>query len=126
MIFTLYGIAMLVAAIGIPAAIIKYVPEFKDDKTKFNQIVSSGVITSLFLGIGFVALFYFASGIFAGIFNMSRLPGLLKILSPVFPFALVGGVLPGMLNGLREMKKYAAATIIQSVLVVIVTGVLIY
>jgi len=47
---TIYGIAMLVAAIGIPAAMIKYVAEFKDDRTKFNQIVSSGIITSLFLG----------------------------------------------------------------------------
>ncbi|CAD6493248.1 MAG: putative flippase AglR [Candidatus Argoarchaeum ethanivorans] len=123
---TIYGIAMLVAAIGIPAAMIKYVAEFKDDRTKFNRIVSSGVITSLFLGIGFVALFYFASGIFAGIFNMPGLPGLLKLLSPVFPFALVGGALLGMLNGLREMKTYAAATIIQSVLMVIITVVLIY
>jgi len=43
---TIYGIAMLVA-IGIPAAMIKYVAEFKDDRTKFNQIVSSGVITFL-------------------------------------------------------------------------------
>jgi len=123
---TIYGIAMLVAAIGIPAAMIKYVAEFKDDRTKFNQIVSSGVITSLFLGIGFVALFYFSSGLFADIFNMPRLSGLLKILSPVFPFALVGGALLGLLNGLREMKKYAAATIIQSVLMVIITVALIY
>jgi len=123
---TLYGIAMLVAAIGIPAAMIKYVAEFKDDRTKFNRIVSSGVITSLFLGIGFVALFYFTSGIFAGIFDMPGLPGLLKMLSPVFPFTLVGGALLGMLNGLREMKTHAAATIIQSVLMVIITVVLIY
>jgi len=123
---TIYGIAMLVAAIGIPAAMIKYVAEFKDDRTKFNQIVSSGVITSLFLGIGFIALFYFSSGLFADIFNMPGLSGLLKILSPVFPFALVGGALLGLLNGLREMKKYAAATIIQSVLMVIITVVLIY
>jgi len=60
-------------------AMIKYVAEFKDDRTKFNRIVSSGVITSLFIGIGFVALFYFASGIFAGIFDMPGLPGLIKI-----------------------------------------------
>ena len=123
---TIYGIAILIAAIGIPAAMIKYVAEFKDDRTKFNQIVSSSVITSLFLGIGFIVLFYFTSGIFAGIFNMPGLPGLLKILSPVFPFALVGGALLGLLNGLREMKKYAAATIIQSVLMVIITVILIY
>ncbi len=123
---TIYGIAMLVAAIGIPAAMIKYVAEFKDDRTKFNQIVSSGIITSLFLGIGFVALFYFSSGLFAEIFNMPGLSGLLKILSPVFPFALVGGALLGLLNGLREMKKYAAATIIQSFLMVVITVALIY
>jgi O-antigen/teichoic acid export membrane protein len=123
---TIYGIAMLIAAIGIPATMIKYVAEFKEDKNKLNQIVSSGVITSLFLGIGFIALFYFTSGLFAGIFNMPGLLGLIKILSPAFPFALVGGALLGMLNGLREMKKYAAATILQSVLMVIVTVVLIY
>ncbi|MBA7620193.1 Stage V sporulation protein B [subsurface metagenome] len=122
----IYGIAMLVAAIGIPGAMIKYLAEFKNDRTKCNQIVSSGVITSLFLGIGFIALFYFTSGIFAAIFNMPGLFGLLKLLSPVFPFALVSGALLGLLNGLREMKKYATATILQSVLMVIVTVALIY
>ncbi|MCL0079969.1 flippase [Dehalococcoidia bacterium] len=123
---TIYGIAMLIAAVGIPAAMIKYTAEFKEDRTKFNQIVSSGVITSLFLGIGFIALFYFSAGIFADIFNMPGLSGLLKLLSPVFPFASVSGALLGLLNGIREMKKYAAATIIHSVLMVIVTVVLIY
>ena len=78
MTLTIYGLAMLVAAIGIPAAMIKYVAEFKEDRIKFNQIVSSGVITSLFLGIGFIALFYFSSGIFAEIFNMPKLSGLIN------------------------------------------------
>ena len=123
---TIYGIAMLFATIGIPAAMVKYVAEFKNDRTKLNQMVSSGIITSLFLGIGFIALFYFTSGIFVGIFNMPGLSGLTKILSPIFPFALVGGALLGLLNGLREMKKYATATIVQSVLMVIITVSLIY
>ena len=78
MTLTIYGLAMLVAAIGIPAAMIKYVAEFKEDRIKFNQIVSSGVITSLFLGIGFIALFYFSSGLFAVIFNMPGLSGLIN------------------------------------------------
>jgi len=123
---TVYGIVMLIAALGIPATIIKYVAEFKDDRDRINQIVSFGVITSLFLGIGFIALFYFTSGIFAGIFNMSELSGLIRILSPVFPFALLGGVLLGLLNGLREMKKYAVAIIVRSILMVVITVVLIY
>lgn len=57
---------------------------------------------------------------------MPELSGLLKIISPVFPFALVSGALLGLLNGLREMKQHAAATILQSVLMVIITVALIY
>ena len=75
---TIYGIALLIAAIGIPATMLKYVADFKDDRTKFNQIASSGVITSLFLGIGFIALFYFSSGLSAKIFNMLGLSGLIE------------------------------------------------
>jgi len=126
MVSTIYGIAMLFAAIGIPAAIIKYVAEYKGDRNKTNSIVSTGVITSLLLGIGFSMLFYLSSGIFEEIFKMPGLAGLLKILSPIFPFALVGGVLLGMLNGLREMKKYGTATIFQSVLMIVVSVLLIY
>lgn len=126
MVYTIYGIAMLFAAIGIPVAIIKYVAEYKEDRNKTNSIVSAGVITSLLLGIGFSVLFYLSSGIFEEIFKMPGLAGLLKILSPVFPFALVGGVLLGMLNGLREMKKYGTAMIIQSILMMVVSILLIY
>jgi O-antigen/teichoic acid export membrane protein len=126
MVSTIYGIAMLFAAIGIPAAIIKYVAEFKDDRAKSDAIMSSGVITSLILGIVFSVLFYFLSGIFEGLFDMPRLSGLLKILSPVFPFALVGGALLGLLNGRREMKRYGTATIFQSVLMLVVSVSLIY
>ena len=126
MVSTIYGIVMLFAAIGIPAAIIKYVAEFKDDRDKSDAIVSSGVITSLILGIVFSVLFYFLSYIFEGLFDMPGLSGLLKILSPVFPFALVGGALLGLLNGRREMKRYGAATILQSVLMLVVSVSLIY
>ena len=126
MVSTIYGIAMLFAAIGIPAAIIKYMAEYKGDRNKTNSIVSAGVITSLLLGIGFSVLFYLSSGIFEEIFKMPGLAGLLKIFSPVFPFALVGGVLLGMLNGLREMKKFGTATIIQSVLMLVISVLLIY
>ena len=123
---TIYGLAMLIATIGIPSAMIKYVAESMGDRTRFNQIVSSGVITSLFLGIGSAALFCFSSRLFAEIFNMPGLSGLIKILSPVFPFALLNATLLGLLNGIREMKRYATATIVQSVLMVVTTVALIY
>ena len=66
----LYGTMLLFAMIGIPAAMIKYVAEFKDDRNKINQIVSSGIITSLFLGAGLVPLIYFLSEIIAKILGV--------------------------------------------------------
>lgn len=118
---TIYGIVMVFAGIGIPGAMIKYVAECGKERKKSNAIISSGVITSLFLGILFSLLVYLLSGIFEGIFNMPGLSNLLKILSLVFPFALVGGALLGLLNGRREMKKYSIATIIQSVLMLVIS-----
>lgn len=122
---TIYSFTILIGALGIPTAMIKYVAEFKEDRTNFNQNVSSGVITSLFLGIGFSMFFYFTSWVFAEIFDMPGLLALLKILAPIYPFAFVGGALLALLNGLREMKKHAQATIIQSVLMMIFTVILV-
>lgn len=118
---TIYGIVMVFAGIGISGVLIKYVAEFRNESKKSNEIISSGIFTSLFLGILFGLLVYLLSGIFEGIFNMPGLSNLLKILSFVFPFALVGGALLGLLNGRREMKKYSIATIIQSVLMLIIS-----
>src|SRR5659263_294755 len=78
---TIYGIAMLFAGIGIPAAIIKYVAQYRGDSEKSNKYVSSGIITSLLLGIGFSVLFYFSAGIFEKIFDMPGLSTLEKIIS---------------------------------------------
>ncbi len=123
---TVFGISLLFAEIGLPAAMIKFVAELKNDKDKLNQITSSGIITSLIGGLGFVALFYFSSNALAELFNMPRLSELLKIISLVFPFALLNGTLLGLLNGLREMKTHAIGMIIQSIIMVVITVTLIY
>jgi len=65
---TIYGIAMLVAAIGIPGAMIKYVTEFKDDRTRFSLIKSYLLALSLP---------YFL----VSVFNMPGLSGLLEIIT---------------------------------------------
>lgn len=123
---TIYGITMLFAGIGIPAAMIKYVAQNREDLRRYNKIVSSGIMTSFFLGIVFSVLFYFSAGIFESIFNMKGLSGLQRILSPVFPFSLVAAALLGLLNGRREMKKFASATILQSFLSMVISVSLLY
>jgi O-antigen/teichoic acid export membrane protein len=123
---TIYGLVALIATFGIPSATIKYVAEYKEERDKTNQIVSSGIIISSLLGIVFTALFYFLAASFASMFEMPDLSHLLKILSPIFPFVLVNGTLLGLLNGIRQMKKHAAATILQSILMIAITVPLIY
>lgn len=124
--YTFYGVATMVGALGIPVAVIKYVAEYKDDEVNLNKIVSSGIITSLIVGIILSILMYSLSTTFADIFKMPPIKGLLELLAPVFPFVLVNAVLYGTLNGLRDMNKYATALIIQQVLMTISTVILIY
>lgn len=124
--YTFYGVATMVGALGIPAAVIKYVAEFKDDRTNLNIIVSSAIITSLFVGIFFSIALYSSSQILGDFFKMPQIKDLLEILTPVFPFVLVNSILYGTLNGLRDMDKYAISMILQQVLMTIFTAILIY
>jgi stage V sporulation protein B len=80
--------------------------------------VSSSIITSVILGIAFSVLLALSSGLFAQFFSMPELQGLLIALSPIFPFSLITGVLLGLLNGIREMKRFAAAMILQGVIMI--------
>jgi len=93
-----YGIASLIGALGIPASMIKYVAEYKKDKIAFNKIVSSGLITSLVMGLILSMLIYSYSFLFASLFKMPELESLLSLLSPVFFFVLLNAGLFGILN----------------------------
>ncbi len=124
--YTFYGVATTVGALGIPAAIIKYVAEYKDDKVNLNKMISSAIITSLIVGIILCIMVYLLSQSFADLFKMPGIKRLLEMLGPVFPFVLVNAVLYGTLNGLRDMNKYATALIIQQVLMTLSTAILIY
>jgi len=124
--YTFYGVATMIGALGIPAAVIKYVAEYKYDNENLNKIVSSSIITSLIVGIVLGLLIYLLSQTFADLFKMPEIKSLLELLAPVFPFVLVNSILFSILNGLRDMKKYATALIIQQLLMATSTVVLIY
>lgn len=118
MVITVQGIAVLVATLGIPPALIKYIAEYKDNKEKLTQTVSSGLLSSILFGILVGILLYALSGTLAGIFHMPELAHLLKILAFVFPFNSLFQALTGLLNGLREMKTFASLLILQTILMI--------
>jgi O-antigen/teichoic acid export membrane protein len=57
---------------------------------------------------------YILSRSIAGVFRIEELSKALKVISLIFPFATVGATLLGTLNGLRRMREYAAAVVLQS------------
>jgi O-antigen/teichoic acid export membrane protein len=124
--YTFYGVATMVGALGIPVAVIKYVAEYKDDIANLDKVVSAAIITSLIAGIIISIIIYVFAHNAADIFRMPEIESQLMLLSPVFPFILVNAVLYGVLNGLRKMKTYAVALILQQALMTALTVILIY
>jgi O-antigen/teichoic acid export membrane protein len=126
MALTIYTIASLIGGIGIPAAIVKYVAEFKENKEKLNIFVSCGIVNSAIFGAIIGSVLFALSSVLAGIFNMPELTNLIKIVAFALPFLVVNNTLLGLLNGLREMKSYSFRTVIRSVLLIGFVILLIY
>ena len=123
---TIYAIASLVGAIGIPTAIVKYVAEYKENKEKLNNFVSCCVANSLIFGVVTGLILFILSNTLANFFEMPELTDLIKITSFLIPFLVVNNTLLGLLNGLREMKAYSFRTVIRSVLLLFFAILLIY
>jgi len=126
MVNTIFGTLIIFVTIGVPAAITKYVAEFRDNEEKLEQIISAGLITSALLGLFSFIFIYLSANLFAELFNMPELSGLLKILAFAFPFSVISNTLLGLLNGLREMTKNAWVSIIQSSSLLICTVLLVF
>lgn len=123
---TIYAIATLISSMGMPNTMVKYVAESKNDAQKLKAIISSGIISSLMLGSGAILIFFMLAEPLASVFNMPKLANLIKLLSIVFPFSLCGSLLLGILNGFREIGKFALGNIFHNFLMVVVTGILIF
>lgn len=126
MTLTIYGIATLAATFGIPAALTKFVAEYKENNEKLNQMMSCGFANAVILGLIISIAIFFLSPLLASVFDMPELESLLRILAFVFPFSSLGQSQIGLLNGLRKMNYFAALTATQSALmcILIVSAVL--
>lgn len=108
---TIGTIITLVAGLGFESAIVKYVAEYKEDKNKLSQLVSSAFITMFIFGVFAGAVLFVFSTALADIFNMPSLSLLLKIFGLMFPFTLLLSIVFGLLAGLRKMIYFSYVNI---------------
>lgn len=121
MVLTIWTIASLMASIGIPLAVIKFVAQYEDRKRVCNSIISSSMLVGTLSGLAATAVLFLASGYIEAKLNIPDLGYLLKIVSFSFPFIVNNEIFLGALNAYREMKAYAVIEVFRRALILILT-----
>jgi len=123
---TIYIAFSSAALLGIDAALVKHIAQFKNDKKALSEYLSSALLTAVFLGFISGGLFFFISSQIAKFFDMSGLIFSLRVITVSFPFLLINKVFLGYFNGLKEMKSYSfleSSRYSIIILVTIITGI---
>jgi len=101
---TVYNIMASIATLGMKSSAIKYVSEMKGSKNNQDVVISKIMyITTLI----FFSLIILSFAVWEVSSNYDFNKKYVLILFYALPFYLINEVLMGILNGLREMKKYA-------------------
>jgi len=124
-VLTVYLIGTLVAAIGLPSALLKYSAEYQHISEKLDSVVSVTLLLSTLLSL-LTSLGVFAlSGFIGRLLDMPALPILLRTLAIVFPFFMVNKTFLVLLNGLRQMHIVSPVESLRYILMLAFTVLLI-
>ncbi len=112
---------------GIGQGIVKYVSEFRDNKSEYKKYVSNAVYVSLFCSFIVAAVqYYFIQRISEQLFKTSDYTPILMVFGvTIFLFAL-NNVFISLLNGFGQIKDYVVSNIVRSVIHLIMTTFLIW
>jgi len=122
---TIFTISTLVAGLGIPETVVKFVADYKTDRQRRDAVVTAGIVNGLLLGTSAgLALFLFSEEI-AALFSIPELSGFVRIAALAVPISILNTTLLALLNGLREMRSYSFRFIVRSLLLVVLATVFI-
>ncbi|MCF7560426.1 O-antigen translocase [Sabulilitoribacter multivorans] len=113
--------------LGTSNGIIKYIAEFKEDKTQLNNLFSTTfVFATLASIVSFLILFFASETLNELIFGLNNdYVFIFKVLAFIMPFMALNAILYALLNGLSAYKLYTKLTlltiIISTVLIVYFT-----
>ncbi|WP_296314222.1 O-antigen translocase [Winogradskyella sp. UBA3174] len=105
------------STLGVFNGAVKYVSEFRDNKSELQKIFST---ISVFILIGsFISgaiLYFFAEPLSVSLFKDESYDYVLKILALIIPFIAVNRVFSGVINGLSDYKSYAKVELVSYLL----------
>lgn len=113
---SIYILVGMVLFLGVPVSLTKYSAEFIDDHRTSAQYFSASVLVVLVSTISGSLLLFSVRHFIANIFHISELIQFIPVLCIGLPFYGFYKVGLGRLNGLREMRKMAAAEIMRYIL----------
>lgn len=119
---TIFTISTLVAGLGIPETVVKYVADYKTDRERRDAVVTAGAVNGLLLGTAAGFVLFLFSGEVAALFSIPDLSGLVRVAALAVPLSILNTTLLGLLNGLREMRSYSFRFIIRSLLLVVLAA----
>lgn len=115
----IYMIANLFTVFGINNSVVKHSAEYKDDREKLNDVLSSSLILVLLISSGLTALFYVVLFGFSGFLNNPPLEKSLLIILAALPFYSLNKVLVAFLNGLRRMKPLSVISALRWIVIIL-------
>lgn len=124
-VFIVYQFGTLTAAFGLGISITKYLSEIgeNEDNARAQKISTYGITSSFLIGILISIILVFTSNFIATFFDLHELNFLLKIVAICFPFLAILKTSLGVMNGYRQIKKYAVTNIIWNLLIMVLSTV---
>lgn len=111
--------------LGTSNGIVKYIAEFKENKTELNKIISTALVFAIFSAIvSFLVLFFGANLLNEYVFGSdAEYAFVFKMLAFFVPFMSVNSVLNGLLNGISAYKIFTKSS---AFTIIISTGLLVF
>ena len=102
--FTVFNIAVVIASLGLPDGIARYIGFYKGKKIRPENIIFTSILVSLAFSILLASLiFYFSEGI-SGIFHTQKLSVVLRIFSLAVPFFVLLNVVASIFRGFGNVR----------------------
>lgn len=113
-----YMIAILFTVFGINTSVLKYSAEFKENREKLKDVLSSSMVMVLVISTTLTLLLYGVLFLAGKYLKNQPLVNALNVILLALPFFSLNKILVALLNGLRRMKLFAIIPALRWIIII--------